>query len=218
MSVPVPTNDDASVTVVALPGVDAPPESECAVVWDSRIPLPPKSRPPLVWLLAAHGGAGVSTLVQQLALMGDCARQWPSGRFDDESPFVIVVAKETVEGLSAAHYLLRQHACGLAGGSRLVGLVTVAVSDRRPVKEISRLLEVVQSLAPAHWKVGWNKHYASYPIKDLASWSPFDEPVDVKKAKKMPITAHVPVPVIDMCQKIMVDITAMIAIKEESAS
>ena len=128
---------------------------------------------------------------------------------------MIVVAKETVEGLSAAHYLLRQHACGLAGKSRLVGLVTVAVSDRRPVKEISRLLGVVQSLAPAHWKVGWNKHYASYPIKDLASWSPFDEPVDKKKAKKLPVTEQVPVLVIEMCQKIMADIKAMMILMEE---
>lgn len=216
MSVPAPINDDRaeSATVIVLPGVDAPPESKCAPVWDSPIPIPEGSRSPLVWLLAAHGGAGVSTLVQQLAPLGDSNRYWPNGGFDSESPFVLVVTKETVEGLSAAHYLLRQYACGLAGKSRLVGLVTVAASSRKPAKEISRLLDVIQSLAPAHWQVAWNENLAAHSIKDLASWSP-EETVDKKKAKKLPVTEQVPVPVIEMCQKIMADVKTMMFVKEE---
>lgn len=220
MSVPVPTHDDGlkdGAPVIALPGVDAPPETECALVWDSRIPVSDDSLyPPLVWLLAAHGGAGVSTLVQQLAPLGDSNRWWPSGSFDDESPFVVVVCRETVEGLSAAHYLLRQYACGMAGKARLVGLLTVAVSARKPAKEIRRLLDVVQSLAPVHWQVGWNNDLAAHPIKDLASWSP-GEVFDVKKVKRLPVTMHVPVPVIEMCQQIMADIKTMIELEEEES-
>ena len=137
-------------------------------VWERPVPHAESDAPaPAVWLLGAHGGAGVSTLARVLAPAADCRRRWP-GRFAGESPFVIVVARETVPGLCRALELLRQHAAGLAGPCTLLGLLTVA--DRpahrmpAPVRQTRRLAE---ALVTHEWRMGWIEQYPLTARVDL---------------------------------------------------
>jgi hypothetical protein len=155
-------------------GVVAPPESRRAGIWDR--PIPGSGRAPLVWLLSAHGGAGASTLAQVLAPAADCDRRWP-GVLNNESPYVVLIARETIGGLTHAHDLLRQHLAGLAGPSELIGLVTVAARPGRVPPEIRRYRDVVASLTQQVWKVNWHEEWTLVEPEKLPVWSPGDEPV-----------------------------------------
>ncbi|MFC9999622.1 hypothetical protein [Nocardia sp. NPDC127526] len=160
----------------ALNFTAVPPDPERrAPLWHRRV-THTKAVDPLVWLLGAHGGAGVSTLAQVLAPAGDCARSWPAV-LEDESPFVVVVAKETIEGLTRAHDLLRQWHCGMAGKrAHLLGLITVAHSPGKIPPVVDRYLQVIEVAAPAVWRVGWRSDWPTTRIADLPVWTPDDEP------------------------------------------
>ncbi|WP_459547021.1 DUF6668 family protein [Nocardia sp. X0981] len=153
----------------ATAGVVPPPESRCAAIWDR--PVPGAGRAPLVWLLGVHGGAGVSTLAHVLAPAADSGRRWP-GVFDRESPFVVLVARETIAGLTHAHDLLRQHHSGFAGPSRVLGLITVAARPGRMAPEIRRYRDVVASLAGQVWQVPWYEEWTLVEPEKLPVWTP----------------------------------------------
>ncbi|MFZ2177592.1 MAG: hypothetical protein WAW17_26910, partial [Rhodococcus sp. (in: high G+C Gram-positive bacteria)] len=72
--------------------------SRVAEIWDRPVPRGQNGPAPLVWLLGAHGGAGISTLGHVLDFAGECGRKWPAP-FDGESPFVVIVARERVDSL-----------------------------------------------------------------------------------------------------------------------
>lgn len=158
-------------------GVIAPPLAQRAPVWDTVIPWPPTSgtegRAPLVWLLGAHGGAGVTTLARVLAPAADCWRRWPAPR-PEESPYVAVVARETAIGLAAADALLRQHHAGLAGASAVVGLVTVAARPGRVPAAIRRDRQLYAALVPHVWRIGWHEAWMTTTHDMLPVWDPTD--------------------------------------------
>ncbi|MEU1980402.1 DUF6668 family protein [Nocardia sp. NPDC019395] len=153
----------------AAAGVVPPPESRRAEMWDR--PVPGAGRAPLVWLLGVHGGAGASTLAHILAPAADSGRRWP-GVFERESPFVVLVARETIAGLTSAHDLLRQHHAGLAGPSEVLGLVTVAARPGRMAPEIRRYRDVVASLAGQVWQVPWYEEWTLVEPEKLPVWTP----------------------------------------------
>ncbi|AEF43100.1 hypothetical protein [Hoyosella subflava] len=136
-------------------------------VWDGSIPAPQPG--PAVWLLGATGGAGVSTLAAFFEFAEDCQHQWPSGADPhSESPFVVVVARETIASLKAAHALLMQHqsenlAC------RPLGVITVSAS-REDTKPVRQYREVVRAAAPAHWAIGHHPGLISAGPDSLPSW------------------------------------------------
>lgn len=153
----------------AAAGVVPPPESRRAAIWDR--PVPGVGRAPLVWLLGVHGGAGASTLANVLAPAADSGRRWP-GVFDRESPFVVLVARETIAGLTRAHDLLRQHHAGFAGPSEVLGLITVAARPGRMPAEIRRYREVVGSLTGHLWQVPWYEEWTLVEPEKLPVWTP----------------------------------------------
>ncbi|KZM74519.1 hypothetical protein [Nocardia terpenica] len=165
-------------------GVVAPAESRRAPIWDR--PVPGAGRAPLVWLLGVHGGAGASTLAHVLAPAADSHRRWP-GVFERESPFVVLVARETIAGLTRAHDLLRQYHAGLAGRSRVLGLITVAARPGRIPVEIRRYRDVVGSLAGQVWQVPWYEEWTLVEPDQLPVWSPGDPPPQQKKRKLDPL-------------------------------
>ncbi|NKY88886.1 hypothetical protein HGA07_25125 [Nocardia veterana] len=151
----------------------APPMNQRAPIWDRPVPHE-ESRPPLVWLMGAHGGAGVSTLSRMLAPAADCGRQWPAV-LGGESPFIVLVARETIEGLSRAHHLLRQWHSGLAGDrSVLLGLVTCAYQSGRQPKQIRQYLDVMWDLVPedGRWRIEWQPTWPLTEMKELPVWTP----------------------------------------------
>ncbi|WP_194852780.1 hypothetical protein [Nocardia sp. SYP-A9097] len=169
----------SSETAMAA-GVVPPPEARRAPIWDR--PVPGGGRAPLVWLLGVHGGAGASTLAHVLAPAADSYRRWPGG-FDRESPFVVLVARETISGLTRAHDLLRQHHAGLAGSCEVLGLVTVAARPGRIPVEIRRYREVVGSLAGQVWQMPWHEEWTLVEPDQLPVWSPGDQ-VPVQRKRK----------------------------------
>ncbi|WP_433760767.1 hypothetical protein [Nocardia sp. CA-135398] len=162
----------------AQAGVVAPPESRRAPIWDR--PVPGVGRAPLWWLLGVHGGAGASSLARVLAPAADSGRRWP-GVFDHESPFVVLVARETIAGLTRAHDLLRQHHSGFAGSSEVLGLITVAARPGRMPAEIRRYRDVVGSLAGQVWQVPWYEEWTLVEPESLPIWTPGDEIPQKKK-------------------------------------
>ncbi|WP_433656072.1 DUF6668 family protein [Nocardia sp. CA-128927] len=170
-------------TESAPAGVVAPPESRRAPIWDR--PVPGVGRAPLVWLLGVHGGAGASSLAHVLAPAADSGRRWP-GVYDRESPFVVLVARETIAGLTRAHDLLRQHHSGFAGSCEVLGLITVAARPGRLPAEIRRYRDVVGSLAGQLWQVPWYEEWTLVEPEKLPVWAPGDT-LPAKKRKIDPL-------------------------------
>nr|WP_280310402.1 DUF6668 family protein [Nocardia abscessus] len=165
-------------------GVGAPPPAQQAPVWDRPVPVRrnaiPGGRAPLVWLMGAHGGAGVTSLERLLAPAADCHRRWPApiGR---ESPYVLVVARATVVGLAAADALLRQHHAGLAADSVVVGLVTVAARPGRLPAAIRRDRDLYSGLVEHVWHVDWHEAWTLAAHDALPVWTPGQPTADSKQ-------------------------------------
>ncbi|MGW4248308.1 hypothetical protein [Nocardia sp. NPDC004722] len=175
---------DLTAGAAVAAGVVPPPESRRAPIWDR--PVPGGGRAPLVWLLGVHGGAGATTLAHVLAPAADSYRRWP-GVFDRESPFVVLVARETIAGLTRAHDLLRQHHAGLAGPSEVLGLITVAARPGRIPAEIRRYRDVVGSLAGQVWQLPWHEEWTLVEPDQLPVWSPGDPIPQQRKRKSDPL-------------------------------
>ncbi len=161
--------------------VIAPPPDQRAPLWDGPVPVHPGTmpdeRPPLVWLLAAHGGAGTTTLERILGPAADCYRRWPVPA-PGQTPYVLVVARETASGLAAADAVLRQHHAGLAGDSTVVGMVTVAARPGRVPAPIRRDRDLYSGLVARIWRIDWHENWTLTAPAALPIWCPDPSGVD----------------------------------------
>ncbi|HJC59537.1 MAG TPA: hypothetical protein H9755_04275 [Candidatus Dietzia intestinigallinarum] len=139
-----------------------------APVWDRPLSRA-GGRPPAIWLLGAHGGAGVSTLESMWAPAADSRRGWPAA---ETTPFVVVVARMHAAGLDAAHRLCLQHQGGSTGGCELLGLVTVAAAPGKPAVSLSRRRELVAASAGASWHIDWVPELLTATADELTIWQP----------------------------------------------
>lgn len=142
---------------------------------------------PAVWLMGAHNRAGVATLTQYLSFAGDCDRMWPSAAdIVTESPYVVIVARETSDDLKAAHALIVEHReqnldC------ELLGLMTVASSPSAVDKSIRQYRDIVATAAGAHWRIGWHRFLAAATRSALPRWHPITDGVpEQTKGTKQP--------------------------------
>ncbi|MFR9753958.1 DUF6668 family protein [Nocardia sp. 004] len=161
---------------VAPAGLKVPAPEEQAPVWDYA--LSTATPPPAMWLLGAHGGAGVSTLAHTWAPAADAQRGWPSA---DRHPNVVVVARTHRIGLNAAHILLRQAAAGLIGECMLLGLVTITDHNGHLPATLRRHLALVEELAPAAWRIPFLPIYRCLNIEQMPQWSPRIEPTEPQR-------------------------------------
>jgi len=133
----------------ATAGLVSPPPVDGRIVEVDPWAVPPSS----VGLLAAHGGAGVSTLLRCGLLEAgavDVRRRWPAG-----GP-VLLVARTATAGLEAARDLARQHASGTGCVDvRLVGLVLVADAPGRLPARVRELADLVCGAFARTWHVPW---------------------------------------------------------------
>lgn len=203
-----PRRPDRSATA----GVVPPPESRRAAIWDR--PVPGAGRAPLVWLLGVHGGAGASSLAHVLAPAADSGRRWP-GVYERESPFVVLVARETIAGLTHAHDLLRQHHSGIAGPSQVLGLITVAARPGRMAPEIRRYREVVASLAGQVWQVPWYEEWTLVEPEKLPVWTPGVAPPTQRRRRIDPLD-EVPLDIRELGSEIVA--AARAALEESEAA
>ena len=111
-----------------------------------------------VWLVAAHGGAGVSTIVGLMHRVGDAGGAWPIAG-EGEHARVVLVARESWTGLGAARRALTEWVGGRVP-VHLEGLLLVAAQPGAPPKELRELAELVRSQANgAVWRLGWQRDW-----------------------------------------------------------
>ena len=111
-----------------------------------------------VWLVAAHGGAGVSTIVGLMHRVGDAGGAWPIAG-EGEQARVVLVARESWTGLSAARDALTEWVGGRVP-VRLEGLLLVAAQPGGAPKQLRELAELVRSQANgAVWRLGWQRDW-----------------------------------------------------------
>ncbi|QIS23637.1 hypothetical protein [Nocardia terpenica] len=136
--------------------------------------------PALVWLVGAHGGAGVTALSVSLGFAGDAGTKWPGCVGlppHRDSPLVVVVARTHMSGLAAVHEALLAHLHhATPDGVVLVGVLTVADTDRPLSSPVAARRATVESLAAdlgAHaWRLGWVEPWRSLESHQLPAWSP----------------------------------------------
>lgn len=148
-------------------GLRVPPPSRRAPIHDE--PLSVHGRPPVMWLLAAHGRSGAGTLAHIWAPAGDSQRGWPAA---DRHRGVVVVSRTDRDALDAAHDLLLQSSAGLTGGCTLLGLALVPDAPGPLPKTLRRRADVVASAAPAVWRIPYIDDLRTHTQSELASWSP----------------------------------------------
>ncbi|MFF0463538.1 DUF6668 family protein [Streptomyces mexicanus] len=117
----------------------------------------PGSPPGRSWV-AAHGGAGTTTLA---AVYGghDCGRDWPG---PDDPPSVLLVARTHAAGLDAVGRALEVFRRGAApAGLCLDGVVLVADAPGRLPRQLAQRVRAIESVADVHrvpwvpaWRVG----------------------------------------------------------------
>lgn len=103
-----------------------------------------------LWVVAAHGGAGATT-VARLLDAGDAGQVWPAPR--SGAVAAVVVARHHLSGLRAAQAAAIQWASGVIPGVHLVGLVLVADSPVKQPKELADFQRLVMGAFPAVWHV-----------------------------------------------------------------
>lgn len=169
----------------AAAGLRIPTADEAAPVHAAPIAPADQNRPPAIWLLGAHGGAGVTTLEESWAPAGDCLGGWPSA---DADPYTVIVCRTHARGLEAAHILLRQARAGHIGRARLVGLVTVADAPGKLPAKLRHRLRVVQAAAPNTWSIPWiGDLRLTTADTPLPVWHPGD-PIPQRRRRQDPLT------------------------------
>ena len=94
-----------------------------------------------VWAVGAHGGAGCSTIAALMAHVGDAGVAWPIAP-DGEQARVLLVARESYTGLSAARRALTEWVGGRVPVA-LEGLLLIAAQPGGTPKELRELSELV---------------------------------------------------------------------------
>jgi hypothetical protein len=137
-----------------VPGLVTPPAVH------RRLPLNRRAakRGEEVWLLGAHGGAGVSSLRRAGVPALDARRSWPAG-----GP-VLLVARTSAGALRSARDGARQHASGTAGaGCQLVGLVLVADAPGRLPASLAAFADLVAGAFARVYEVPWLEEWRQCP-------------------------------------------------------
>jgi hypothetical protein len=111
-----------------------------------------------VWLLGAHGGAAVSSLLLAGVPALDACRSWPAGGW------VLLVARTSSRGLRSARDAARQHASDTAGaGCSLVGLVLVADAPGSLPASLAAFADLVAGAFARVYEVPWLEEWRQCP-------------------------------------------------------
>ncbi|ODQ87495.1 hypothetical protein BFG51_16180 [Dietzia alimentaria] len=144
----------------------------------------------MIWLLGAHGGAGVSTLESMWAPAADSQRGWPSA---EKAPFVVVVARMHT---SAS---MQRTGCAFSTRQERSAVARCWVwspSPQPPAKPdltLSRRRELVAAAAGASWHIDWVPELLTSEPTELAQWTPDYTPPPAKRfARPLAPTDAVP--------------------------
>lgn len=191
--VPDRENDHGPVPPPASTGAHTPPVGELPVATESLASR--EETAPAFWCVAAHGGAGATTLSHLWAPAGDAGQRWPAA---DEYTTCVVVCRSTMSGLDAAHSVILQAERTDELGCTLLGVVVVADAPGKVSKPLKQKLAVLEELATL-WHIDYHPGLREHLPHDLATWEPTPEAVAVKKRRKIPpVTEEVPAQVADI--------------------
>jgi hypothetical protein len=158
----------------------APPSPRVNIDADRLLPVATTKlwershRPPVVWLIGAHGGAGTTTLAASWAPAAE-ATVWPS---EDEFPYVVIVCRSTRTGLDHAHELVLQATGKFAGNCQLLGVAVVADAPGKTPKALRQRIEVMGKIAPHIWEIPYIPSLREARLEDLPEWNPQDGPAE----------------------------------------
>lgn len=178
-----------------LAGYPPPDPEDRAVVADKAMPYS-TAKPPMIWAVSAHGGAGAGALASRIGFIADAGTTFPSGKYPGEN-LIVICAEETLSGLIAAHNLILQHLNSLGGDTRLLGLVT---RPARPGWEGKKLPRAIRThlglLSDPHLvdkiiRLGWDDSLAvtlpedrdSLSPAEVVEWLGMDDKAQAKAAK-----------------------------------
>ncbi|GAA1750981.1 hypothetical protein GCM10009710_33470 [Aeromicrobium alkaliterrae] len=104
-----------------------------------------------VWIVGAHGGAGESTLAE---VVGGAAtdHRWPQLT---ATPSVLLVARTSFAGITAAQAAAVAWAAGATPPVRVIGLAWVADAPGRLPRPLADFMKVVSGSVPHHWVLPW---------------------------------------------------------------
>lgn len=182
---PVPGQSPDAATAPAAGGLETP-GSPPVPMWNRAVPTR-STRPPLVWLVGVHGGAGVSSLAASVGWAGDAGQRWPAriGMGPDmDSPLVVLVARNHMHGMNALYRaLVAYRESATPAGSQVVGVLTVADAARPLSNRVADRREEAEGLAVAlgarTWRLGWLEQWRAFEPHELAEWNPAVEPSPV---------------------------------------
>lgn len=113
--------------------------------------------PPL-WWVGCHGGAGVSTLAALTGVGATMGPVWPQVAPEWRIQSVVLVARATATGVRAASGAVEQWRSRRVTNVRVLGLVVVAASAKRPPKIVTERLQLLAGWLPKTiWRVGWTE-------------------------------------------------------------
>ncbi|WP_314411266.1 DUF6668 family protein [Streptomyces kroppenstedtii] len=104
------------------------------------------------WWLGVHGGAGVSSLERAVPGGRDAGRAWPVS-FGNQP--VVLIARSSAHGLTAAQNAARQWASRMVTGVDLLGLVVVADAPGRRPRVLRDRVRLVSGAVPRVWEIPW---------------------------------------------------------------
>ncbi|EFQ79361.1 hypothetical protein MHX62_10070 [Corynebacterium sp. ACRQM] len=147
---------------------------------DTRL-APEGEMDPLIWLVAAHGGAGATYLAHALAPFGDAGQLWP---VHDKYPWCVIVARTTRAGLEAAHDLALQDQSNKTGGCRVLGIILVADAPGKLPRSLEQRITVLEKTVPTIWRVDYFDDWRESTVDELPQWSPLDDEPEEEEPTK----------------------------------
>lgn len=111
---------------------------------------------PPVWWVGCHGGAGTSTLARLAGFGLDFGNGWPMVSPAMPRTHVVLVCRATASGTWAATGAIEHgRRPGMSGLYKVLGLVAVAASPRRPPRIATERLQLLRGWTPEVWRIGW---------------------------------------------------------------
>lgn len=132
----------------------------------------PAAEQPWLWLLALHGGCGVSTLKRLFAFTAEVRERttWPIPDAAGYRSRVLLVARTHARGLDRLDQAAAQWAGETFPHVDLVGTVLIADGPKLSKTQRERLRRST-SLTPMTWHIGWNESWRSLTAEDARPFS-----------------------------------------------
>ncbi|TDB80178.1 hypothetical protein E1182_09925 [Micromonospora sp. KC721] len=110
-----------------------------------------------MWWVGCHGGAGTSTLARLVGFGLDFGgRGWPMVTPEMPPTHVVLVCRASASGTWAATGAVEQwRRPGMSSLMKVLGVVAVAASPRRPPRIATERLQLLAGWVPHVWRVGW---------------------------------------------------------------